>query len=270
MSYNSTTKQLSYDLSTYKPAPGVRLLQYVAKTQNDNREVRISQPFIIRPSTYSAANDAPVSATLPLTCTADNDFPRIIGDLQKEFIQYSSDIHAVSANVLICGDADPFTFPNSHWATQGRVAVNTMGSLNGNIYWSYAVSYIMNDFDGTTNYQDLSYRQCRIADTTNVFSLLYMKDTKNLVLVKQSFAYGTYKYAKKIPGEYSGDYFGFSLISITTPNVELYGYVFGKRTDGDLNNYVNHFSKFRLDADKYPYQVWNAYSNIADITTKVD
>ena len=172
--------------------------------------------------------------------------------------------------MLLCGKTSPDTFPNSHWAQTRDVAMNMMSDLAGIIYWSYAVTYIPNLKDSNTLAEHaLSYRQCQFADDEYVFSLLHIEgDTfGSLVLVKQSFGYGTYKYAKVIPGEYTGDYFGFSLIyydpdlDLTNNNNLLFGYVYGNRLDIEADT-QNHFTKIYMQATEYPYQVWTAYSDI--------
>ena len=43
----------------------------------------------------------------------------------------------------------------------------------------------------------------------------------------------------------------------------LYTYIFGVRSD--ITGTHNHFSKFNLETE-YPYQVWNAYSEISTVT----
>jgi hypothetical protein len=111
-----------------------------------------------------------------------------------DFVKYGSDIHPASGNMLLCGKTDSNTFPNSHWAQTMDVAMNMMSDLTGRIYWSYAVTYIPNQEDSNTYLEHaLSYRQCQFADNAYVFSLLHIQATKSsLVLVKQSFGYGTY------------------------------------------------------------------------------
>lgn len=58
--FDNDTDELIYDLDKYRPAPGVRLFQFNAITdgeENDQREVTITQPFVILPEDFDAATD---------------------------------------------------------------------------------------------------------------------------------------------------------------------------------------------------------------------
>lgn len=199
--------------------------------------------------------------------------------MQYDFTHYGSDIHPASGNVLLCGQAGSNAFPNSHWAQKTDVALNMLSNLAGRIFWSYTVTYIPNQGNSLTlEERTLAYKQCQFADEEFVFSLLqiYGDDYNTLALVKQTFEYGTYVYAKIIPGEYKLDdfandfynYVGFSLIFYdqdnnpdTTNDLKLFAYVFGHRDDVE-DGTINHFSKIYMQETDYPYQVWTAYSSI--------
>lgn len=86
MSYDVDTKKLNYDLINYSPAPGVRLFQFNAITDGEDetsdKEVSITQPFVIYPEDYDEDTDnAPTTIALPIECIADNEYPKIIGEI---------------------------------------------------------------------------------------------------------------------------------------------------------------------------------------------
>lgn len=168
--------------------------------------------MIIYPTGYTpgGAADAPTAAET-YSCVADNSYPKIVGDLQNDFIQYGADIDSTNGNTLICGYAEAGAFPNSYWAESSQVAMNLMSDLNGQIFWAYTVTNILTSSVDYSN-NNLAYRQCSISDSlaspsidSYVYSLLVIERDNSLVIVKQNYGHGTYIYAKLIPGEYSGD-----------------------------------------------------------------
>jgi hypothetical protein len=140
--YNPTNGHFTANLVDYQTAPGVRLFQLAAHTVNDDRPVTLALPMIIYPTGYNALTDDASTAAKIYSCVADNSYPKIIGDLQNDFIQYGADIDSTNGNTIVCGYAGANAFPNSFWADSSQVAMNMMANLDGKIFWAYTVSFI--------------------------------------------------------------------------------------------------------------------------------
>lgn len=139
------SNQIKYDLQNFQPAPGFRLLGFETNTKNDLRAVKVAQPFIVKPKNYDAnANNAPKASKI-YTCTADNDYPKIIGDIENDFIQNGADIDPLNGNTIICGFTKSEAYPNSYFRSDKDTAINIMTNLEGKIYWAFSLSNIKKD-----------------------------------------------------------------------------------------------------------------------------
>eukprot|EP00347_Sterkiella_histriomuscorum_P020284 403338395 len=261
ITFNTVNQTLSIDLKTYSPAASSRILELDLYTDQDETKTS-SQPIHIHIFPAKSQVAAPTKKQRIYDCENDKEYPKVLGDLTHNFIQYGADLDSMNGNILICGRSEADLYPNSHFYQSSQdTALNLMTDIYGKIYWTYSAAYL----GGTSSSYYVSCQLDPNVKQVNVYSLIYIEDQSMHVYVEQDYKYGRIKQVRRIPGTYSSGI--QSGLSISNDGNKLRFSVYGQRSD-TLSTHGNEFSLFQSDDTIEYYQAWNAYSIItAPVTT---